>query len=583
LSAVLPALPESTPRSTPGSTADDVAFDALGLPDRVVAALARQDITSPTPVQAAVIPDAMSGHDVLGRAQTGSGKTLAFGLPILARLAGRRSRPKHPRALIIVPTRELATQVRRSLEPLAHAVHLKLTTVYGGTPYDRQIKQLRNGADIVVATPGRLEDLIERGSCRTDDVEVTVLDEADHLCDLGFYPVVDALLAETPEGSQRLLLSATLDGDVDRLVRTHLRDPRLHELDPSQGAVATSAHHVMVVGGYRDKLATAAALVEANPRAIVFTRTRDGATELRESFAEGGIKAVDLHGSLSQRVRERNLHKFSTGVAQVVVATDVAARGIHVDNVGLVVHYDPPTDPKAYLHRSGRTARAGESGAVVTISTPRQLDEVVRMQSRAGVESLHHDIRTAPQPMTAEALGESGAPAPDPRGGTAGGSRGQRGGRRNGPRGSRNGGGDRGYRGARDEGTGFRGGRSNDGDRRPGNRDRGAGGPAGDRDARGARREGRAPYRDARREGGRREAVDRGGFAPARAGRDAGVTSRGRRTSGDARPDFRDRGFRRDRGDYREDRTQREGRTEFRRDRAGGPKKPRWSQSGKGR
>ena len=384
------------------------SFDSLSLPGEVVNVLARQEITAPTPVQSAVIPDAMRGHDVLGRAQTGSGKTLAFGLPILARLVGERSRPKHPRALIVVPTRELATQVRRSLEPLAHAVRLKLTTVYGGTPYDKQIKQLRNGADIVVATPGRLEDLVNRGACRLDDIAITVLDEADHLCDLGFYPVVDQLMRQTPEGSQRLLLSATLDGDVDRLVRTHLRVPKVHELDANEGSVTTMDHHVMVVGGFRDKVAATTRLVEANPRSIVFVRTREGATELADSLTEGGIEAVDLHGNLSQRVRERNLHKFSSGRAQVVVATDVAARGIHVDHVGMVIHYDAPADAKAYLHRSGRTARAGASGAVITITTPRYLDEVMRLQSRAGIESRHHDIRTAPQPMTSEALAGSG-------------------------------------------------------------------------------------------------------------------------------------------------------------------------------
>jgi superfamily II DNA/RNA helicase len=403
------------------------SFADLGLHPAVVSALGKVEITHPTPVQAAVIPDALAGHDVLGRAKTGSGKTLAFGLPILARLAGNRSRPKQPRALIIVPTRELATQVRRALEPLAFASRLKLTTVYGGTPYDRQIKQLRNGADIVVATPGRLQDLMDRGHCRTDDVEITVLDEADHLCDLGFYPAVDALLSQTPDGGQRMLLSATLDGDVDRLVRAHLRSPQLHELDPNAGAVATMDHHVMLVGGFRDKVAAVTALVEGTERSIVFTRTREGATELAEALGEGGIEAVDLHGNLSQRVRERNLHKFSSGRARVVVATDVAARGIHVDNVGLVVHFDAPTDPKAYLHRSGRTARAGESGMVVTITTPRQLDEIVRMQHRAGVETRHHDIRTTPRPMTAEVLAESGTVAPAPRKGGArsGGGRGR--------------------------------------------------------------------------------------------------------------------------------------------------------------
>ncbi len=526
-------MPASGPATLPTS---ELTFDALDIPARLVSTLARQEITAPTPVQAAVIPDALAGHDVLGRAQTGSGKTLAFGLPILAKLAGERSRPKHPRALIIVPTRELATQVRRSMEPLAEAMRLKLTTVYGGTPYDRQIKQLRNGADIVVATPGRLEDLISRGSCRTDDIQITVLDEADHLCDLGFYPVVDALMAETPEGSQRLLLSATLDGDVDKLVRTHLRDPKLHELDPNQGAVTTMAHHVMVVGGFRDKVSATTKLVEANPRSIVFTRTREGATELADSMTEAGIEAVDLHGNLSQRVRERNLHKFSTGRAQVVVATDVAARGIHVDNVGLVIHYDAPTDPKAYLHRSGRTARAGESGAVVTITTPRQLDQIVRLQSSAGVESRHHDIRTAPQPMTAEALAESGEAAPVLRRGGSSQSRGragQRGGFGGGYRGNRE---DRGgYRGNREDRGGYQGTREDRGGFRGKREDRG--GYQGNREDRGGyqgKREDRGGFRGER--GFNRE--DRGGFRNDRDERGSGA-DRGYRGPRDERDSFR--------------------------------------------
>jgi superfamily II DNA/RNA helicase len=406
---------------------DPAGFDAFGLPDALVDALAYTGIVRPTPVQAAVVPDAMAGNDVLGRAQTGSGKTLAFGLPVLSRLEGSRSRPKHPRALVIVPTRELAGQVERSLDRLASALKLRLMTVYGGTAYDRQIRQLRRGVDVVIATPGRLQDLMDSGHCRTDDIEVTVLDEADHLCDLGFYPAVNALLEQTPPG-QRMLLSATLDGDVDRLVRAHLRDPQLHELDPNRGAVTTMAHHVMLVAGFREKVAAATALVDANARSIIFTRTREGAVELRDALDEGGIPAVDLHGNLSQRVRERNLQKFSTGKAKVVVATDVAARGIHVDNVDLVVHFDAPNDAKAYLHRSGRTARAGESGTVVTITTPRHVDDVVRMQSHAGVESLHHDIRTTPRPITPQSLADSGGPAPSPTP--------SRGGRRPGPRGS---------------------------------------------------------------------------------------------------------------------------------------------------
>jgi superfamily II DNA/RNA helicase len=407
------------------------AFGDLGLAANVIDALSRAGITEPTPVQAAVLPDAMAGHDVLGRAQTGSGKTLAFGLPVITRLAGEKSRINRPRAIIIVPTRELATQVRRSMEPLAFAAKLRLATIYGGTPYDRQIKALRQGTDIVVATPGRLEDLIDRGSLRTDDVQIMVLDEADHLCDLGFFPVVDRLLDQTPAEGQRLLLSATLDGDVDKLVRKHLRDPRTHKVDSGEASVTTMDHHVLVVGGFNDKLEAVSALVEANARTIVFVKTREGATELRDAFEKQGIEAVDLHGNLSQRVRERNLHRFSKGDAKVVVATDVAARGIHVDNVSLVVHFDAPTDPKAYLHRSGRTARAGESGAVVTLTMRKRFDEVRRLQKSAGVEAKHHDIRTAPRPMTTKALGKAEGTVFEAEAPRSGGSRGGYG---NGPR-----------------------------------------------------------------------------------------------------------------------------------------------------
>ena len=383
-----------------------------GLPAELVAALAAQGIVSPTPVQAAVIPDGLAGHDVLGRAQTGSGKTLAFGIPVLARLAGERSRPGHPRAVMVVPTRELAQQLSRALTPLANALQLRLATVYGGTPYDRQVRALKNRADIVVATPGRLQDLIKQGHCSVGDIQVTVLDEADHLCDLGFFPAIDALVGMTPVDSQRMLLSATLDGDVDRLVRKHLRSPKLHQLDPNAGAVSTMTHHTMVVGGFRDKVDAAVRLVEANGSTILFTRTRDVAVELAEALTAAGVEAVDLHGNLSQRVRERNLHKFSSGKVRAVVATDVAARGIHVDNVDLVIHFDAANDPKAYLHRSGRTARAGKDGCVVTISTPKFVDQVVRLQRGAGVEVLHHDLRTAPRLLTAEALADTGTKTP---------------------------------------------------------------------------------------------------------------------------------------------------------------------------
>jgi superfamily II DNA/RNA helicase len=391
------------------------SFSFAELPAELTAALARVGITDPTPVQAAVIPDALRGADVLGRARTGSGKTLAFGIPLLARLAGGRSRANSPRALVVVPTRELAHQVSRALQPLAQALGLKLVTVYGGTPYERQQRQLRQRADIVVATPGRLEDLVDRGWVSFADIEVTVLDEADHLCDLGFFPAVHKLVGLTPAGSQRMLLSATLDGDVDRLVRTHLRDPQVHELDPNAGAVTTMTHHTMVVGGFRDKIEATQRLIAANGRSIVFTRTRDGAVELAETLTAAGVSAVDLHGNLSQRVRERNLQRFTRGQAEVVVATDVAARGIHVDDVTLVVHFDAAADAKAYLHRSGRTARAGRDGCVVTLTTPKTAGAVVRQQREAKVEVLHHDLRSAPQPMTAEALAESGSTTPSAR------------------------------------------------------------------------------------------------------------------------------------------------------------------------
>ncbi|MGZ8718514.1 MAG: DEAD/DEAH box helicase, partial [Aeromicrobium sp.] len=313
--------------------------------------------------------------------------------------------------LIILPTRELATQVREALDPIADALGLRLATVYGGTSIDRQIKRLRSGVDIVIATPGRLTDLIDRRTCTLDDIEITVLDEADHLCDLGFYKPIDKLLSMTPVNGQRLLLSATLDGDVNRLVKKHLPKHVLHELDPADGQESTMEHHVLVTAG-TDKVATAKALLGANPRTIVFTRTRRGASNLARQLTKNGIEAVDLHGDLSQRVRERNLKSFSTGQASVVVATDVAARGIHVDNVGLVVHYDAPAEHKAYLHRSGRTARAGESGAVITITTSADVGDVIRLQQKAGVKATHHDVRTAPQPMTVEALSTSGTVAP---------------------------------------------------------------------------------------------------------------------------------------------------------------------------
>lgn len=408
-------------------------FDTLSLPDALVRKLAQQEIVNPSPIQAAVIPAALAGRNVLGRARTGSGKTLAFGLPVLAALAGRPSRPKAPRAVILLPTRELATQVHTALMPLAQKVGLKHTTVYGGVPINKQINALKGGVDIVVATPGRLIDLLDRRCLTLDDVEVTVLDEADHLCDLGFFKPIDKILSMTPPRSQRLLLSATLDGDVDKLVKRHLPDHRLFEVDQVEDQVETMEHHVLVAAA-TEKTATAFDLLRANPRSIVFTRTRRGATRLARQLTQKGLTAVDMHGDLSQRNRERNLAQFSRGEASVIVATDVAARGIHVDGIGLVVHYDAPAEHKAYMHRSGRTARAGESGSVVTMTTPEALKEVMMLQRKAGVTARHHQAATAPSPMTAASLSTSGTEAPEL---PTGGSRQQR---SNGYRGGRQGG-----------------------------------------------------------------------------------------------------------------------------------------------
>lgn len=392
-----------TPVPTPEPT-----FEDLGLPRTVLDVLAREGIATPTPVQAAVVPDALAGLDVLARARTGSGKTLAFGVPIVARLGEKKSRIHRPRALVVVPTRELAGQVEAALEPVARAARLRIATVYGGTRYDRQIAALRRATDIVVATPGRLKDLIDKGILKTTDVQVVVLDEADQLCDLGFFPIVDHLLELMPPTGQRLLLSATLDGDVAELVARHLREPRLHEIDPSSGSVTTMEHHVITVGSHREKVATAVALAEDNPRCIVFTRTREGATALRDAFVAAGLAAVDLHGNLSQHQRERNLERFARGQARVVVATDVAARGIHVDAVSLVVHFDPPTDAKSYLHRSGRTARAGEEGVVVTLARPREIAPVARLHAAAEITARRHDVRRTERPFTRERLASGG-------------------------------------------------------------------------------------------------------------------------------------------------------------------------------
>ncbi|MEU1588708.1 DEAD/DEAH box helicase [Micromonospora sp. NPDC005710] len=370
-----------------------MSFAALGLPEPLVRALAQQGITSPFEIQRATVPDALAGRDVLGRGQTGSGKTLAFGLPMIARLAKRnRARPMHPRALVLVPTRELAMQVNDALVPLGKSVGIFLKTAVGGVPYDRQIDALRRGVEIIVATPGRLGDLIERGICQLDDVEVTVLDEADQMADMGFLPEVTQLLAKTPANGQRLLFSATLDGDVDTLVRRFMTDPVTHSTAPSTASVSTMDHHMLLIPPH-EKFPVAASIAARDGRTMVFARTQLGVDRLVEQLAAVGVRAGGLHGGKTQRMRTKTLAEFREGRMNVLVATDVAARGIHVDGVTLVLHVDPPKDPKDYLHRAGRTARAGESGAVATLVLPKQRRTTLAMMEKAGVAPEETRVR----------------------------------------------------------------------------------------------------------------------------------------------------------------------------------------------
>ena len=402
----------SAPKPTAPASAGETGFSNLGLPKPLVRALAREGITEPTPVQQAVLPSALAGKNVLGRARTGSGKTLAFGVPVLDTLEGGRRKPRAPRGLILVPTRELATQIERVLMPLAEALQLRVMTVLGGMPIGRQAARLRDGVDLVVATPGRLSDLIDRNAVTLDGLEIIVLDEADHLCDLGFFKPIDALLAATPRSAQRLLLSATLDGDVDRLVKRHLPEHVLHEIETPQGEVGTMSHHV-VVADRTERMTVVRDLLLNTPRTIVFARTRRGAARVARQLTQGGIEAVDLHGDLDQRKRDRNLARFSSGDAQVIVATDIAARGIHVDDVPLVLHFDAPAEHKAYTHRSGRTARAGESGTVVTMTAPEDLRDVVALQRKAGVSARQHRARELASPLTVDSLATTGRPGDD--------------------------------------------------------------------------------------------------------------------------------------------------------------------------
>jgi superfamily II DNA/RNA helicase len=380
----------------------DPTFAELGVPEVLVDVLARNGVTTPFPIQAATLPDALAGRDVLGRGRTGSGKTYAFVLPVLARLAaeGVPARPRQPRALILAPTRELASQIHAAIQPLAKVLSLRTLTVFGGVRPAPQIAGLRAGVDVLVACPGRLADHVSSGHARLDAVEITVLDEADHMADLGFLPAVRQLMDLTPRGGQRMLFSATLDGGVDVLVHRYLTDQVTHSVDSARSPVSSMTHHVLHVRS-DNRLPVLVDLAAAPGRTLVFTRTKRGATRLTRQLVASGVPAVELHGNLAQNARTRNLAAFAEGSASTLVATDIAARGIHVDDIALVIHADPPVEHKAYLHRSGRTARAGASGTVITLATDDQVGEVRDLTRKAGITPITTRLSSG-DPLLAE-------------------------------------------------------------------------------------------------------------------------------------------------------------------------------------
>ncbi|MGA5564627.1 DEAD/DEAH box helicase [Streptomyces platensis] len=375
------------------------SFAELDMPAALLTSLTAEGVTTPFPIQAATLPNSLAGRDVLGRGRTGSGKTLAFGLALLARTAGQRAEPTKPLALVLVPTRELAQQVTDALTPYAKALSLRLATVVGGMSIGRQASALRGGAEVVVATPGRLKDLIGRGDCRLNQVGITVLDEADQMADMGFMPQVTALLDQVRPEGQRMLFSATLDRNVDLLVRRYLTDPVVHSVDPSAGAVTTMEHHLLHVRD-ADKHATTTEIAAREGRSIMFLDTKRAVDKLTKHLLNSGVRAAALHGGKSQPQRTRTLAQFKTGQVTVLVATNVAARGIHVDNLDLVVNVDPPTDHKDYLHRGGRTARAGESGSVVTLVLPNQRREMDRLMADAGITPQSTQVRSGEAELT---------------------------------------------------------------------------------------------------------------------------------------------------------------------------------------
>ncbi|WJL96683.1 DEAD/DEAH box helicase [Microbacterium sp. ET2] len=393
------------------------SFTSLGVPENLAAVLLADGKTEPFAIQRDTLPDSLGGRDVLGRGRTGSGKTIAFALPLVARLAGGRREPRRPRGLVLAPTRELATQIAATIAPLAAAANLTVTTVFGGVSQKPQEQALNRGVDIVVACPGRLEDLMKQGVIRLDAVQIAVLDEADHMADLGFLPGVTRILAATPQGGQRLLFSATLDRGVDALVRRFLQNEVRHEVDEESVPAGVMTHRVFVVPS-DGKAALVRHLASGRGRRILFTRTKHQAKKLAKQLTAAGIPAVDLHGNLGQNARERNLAAFGAaadqGGVRVLVATDVAARGVHVDEVELVVHVDPPVEHKAYLHRSGRTARAGAEGVVVTVATPDQRREVGDLLRKAQVTAPLEQVAADDATVAAlvGAVAEHVTPAP---------------------------------------------------------------------------------------------------------------------------------------------------------------------------
>jgi superfamily II DNA/RNA helicase len=386
------AAPAAPHIPTPAPAAEAGSFAALGLARDIVAALGQRGITAPFPVQTLTIPDALAGRDVCGKARTGSGKTLAFGLPLIQITSG--SAPRRPRALVLVPTRELASQVVRELTPLAMPRRVRITAVYGGASLNRQADCLRAGIDIVVATPGRLHDLLERGAVSVSDVATVVLDEADQMADLGFLPQVERILSRIERDHQTLLFSATLDGAVDKLVRRYQKDPVFHEVAEAEETSSSMIHRFIGVAE-AERVAVAAAIASGPARTLMFVRTQRAADRVARQLANTGLAAGVIHGGLSQPQRERALYAFSSRPSSVMVATNVAARGIHVDGVDIVVHFDPPEDTKTYLHRSGRTARAGAAGLVVTLVSAEQLRDVNLMRREANVAETVVDMAPA--------------------------------------------------------------------------------------------------------------------------------------------------------------------------------------------